>query len=104
LHRNSACQPTGLPVHAETRTREPANCGSQADGSEVILTPNEVRHAREYPCTALFILSNITIERADDGTVTAAGGNRNLFDPWPIDDGTLTPLGFRYQVPDRRIR
>ena len=73
--------------------------GTTTDGVEVILAPNEVEHAREYPHTALFILSNIGIERADDGTVTAAGGDRHLFDPWPIDDGTLTPLGFRYQVP-----
>jgi Domain of unknown function (DUF3883) len=87
--------------HGETKHVEVK--GTTTDGSEVILTPNEVRHAREYPCTALFILSNITIERADDGTVTAAGGDRNLFDPWPIDDGTLLPLGFRYQVPGRRI-
>ena len=48
--------------------------GTTTDGAEVILTPNEVRHAREYPCTALFVLSNITVERADDGTITATGG------------------------------
>jgi hypothetical protein len=87
--------------HCEVRHVEVK--GTTTDGAEVILTPNEVRHAREYSRTALFILSNITIERADDGTVTAAGGDRNIFDPWPIDDGTLTPLGFRYQVPDRRF-
>jgi hypothetical protein len=87
--------------HGETKHVEVK--GTTTDGSEVILTPNEVLHAREYSCTALFILSNITIERADDGTVTAAGGSRNLFDPWPIDDGTLTPLGFSYQVPDQRL-
>jgi hypothetical protein len=65
--------------HGETKHVEVK--GTTTDGFEVILTPNEVRHAREYSGTALFILSNITIERADDGTVTAAGGNRNLFDP-----------------------
>jgi hypothetical protein len=88
------CRSHGEVKHVEVK-------GTTTDGSEVILTPNEIRHAREYSSTALFILSNITIERADDGTVTAAGGDRNLFDPWPIDDGTLTPLGFRYQVPSR---
>src|SRR5690242_14584975 len=31
--------------------------GTTTDGAEVILTPNEVRHAREYPSTALFVLS-----------------------------------------------
>ena len=73
--------------------------GTTTDGAEVILTPNEVRHAREHPNTALFVLSNVGIERAEDGTVTATGGMRHLYDPWHLDDGTLTPLGFRYQVP-----
>jgi hypothetical protein len=72
--------------------------GTTTDGAEVILTPNEVKHAREYPSTALFVLSNITVERARDGTVTATGGTRRIHDPWRLDDGTLTPLGFRYQV------
>jgi hypothetical protein len=73
--------------------------GTTTDGVGVILTLNEVRHAHEYPSIALFILSNIIVERADDAAVRAVGGDRHLFDPWPIDDGTLTPLGFRYQVP-----
>ena len=73
--------------------------GTTTDGAEVILTPNEVIHAREHPCTALFVVSNITVERAEDGTVIATGGKHHLYDPWRLDDGTLTPLGFRYQVP-----
>ena len=72
--------------------------GTTTDGAEVILTRNEVRHAREYPYTALFVVSNITVERAEDGTVTATGGNQHCYDPWRLGDGTLTPLGFRYQV------
>lgn len=73
--------------------------GTTTDGAEVILTPNEVKHAREYPYTALFVISNITVRRAQDGTVTATGGNHHRYDPWRVDDGILTPLGFRYQVP-----
>jgi len=72
--------------------------GTTTDGGEVILTPNEVRHAQENPCTALFVVSNITVERAEDGTVTAYRGKYHCYDPWRLDDGTLTPLGFRYQV------
>jgi hypothetical protein len=45
------------------------------------------------------VLSNITVERAEDGTVTATGGTRRCYDPWRLDDGMLTALGFRYQVP-----
>jgi hypothetical protein len=73
--------------------------GTTTDGSEVILTPNEVKHAQEYSCTALFIVSNITVGRAEDGIVIATGGNHHCYDPWRVGDGTLTPLGFRYQVP-----
>jgi hypothetical protein len=73
--------------------------GTTTDGAEVILTSNEVKHAREYPCTALFVVSDITVGRAEDGTVTATGGKHQCYDPWRVADGTLTPLGFRYQVP-----
>ena len=73
--------------------------GTTTDGAEVILTPNEVSHARENKSTALFVLSNIKVEWAEDGTVIATGGVRHTYDPWHLDDGTLTPFGFRYQVP-----
>jgi hypothetical protein len=76
--------------------------GTTEDGAEVLLTPNEVRHGQEMKHVALFILSNVVVERADDGTVTATGGVRHPYDPWQIDDGTLIPLGFRYRVPDQR--
>jgi hypothetical protein len=75
--------------------------GTTTAGVEVILTPNEVDHARRYPHTVLFILSGIALRKADDGTVEATGGDRLVLDPWHIDDGTLTPIGFRYQPPDR---
>src|ERR1017187_698213 len=84
------CRRRGDVKHVEVK-------GTTTDGTEVILTPNEVRHARDYPSTSLFILSNIIVELADDGTVTATGGERHLYDPWHIDGGTLTPIGFRYQ-------
>jgi hypothetical protein len=87
------CRRGGEEKHVEVK-------GTTQDGTEVLLTPNEVSHAREIQHVALFILSNVVVERADDGTVTATGGVRHHYDPWHIDDGTLIPLGFRYQVPD----
>jgi hypothetical protein len=65
----------------------------------VILTPNEVRHAQDYRCTALFVLSNINVALDENGIITVTGGVHRLYDPWRLDDGTLMPLGFRYQVP-----
>jgi Domain of unknown function (DUF3883) len=78
--------------------------GTTTGGSEVILTPNEIRHAQEHPCIALYVISNIELERAGDGTVTATGGKQHCYDPWQLDEGTLIPLGFRYQVPPLQDR
>ena len=86
------CRRGGEAKHVEVK-------GTTTDGAEVILTPNEVRHAQENPHTALFVVSNIEIERAEDGTVAATGGKHHCYDPWRLNDGTLIPVGFRYQVP-----
>ena len=43
--------------------------------------PNEVRHARENPSTTLFILSNVTVEGPEDGTVTVTGGSTTAMTP-----------------------
>jgi hypothetical protein len=75
--------------------------GTTMDGAEVILTPKEVDHARELTDVALFILSNVVVERDTEGAITASGGICHPHDPWHIDDGTLIPLGFKYRVPDR---
>lgn len=73
--------------------------GTTTNGTDVILTPSEVRHAREYSRTVLFILSNIELDRAEDGMVVATRGVRHVVDPWNIDEGELTPIGYRYQPP-----
>jgi hypothetical protein len=73
--------------------------GTTTDGDEVILTPNEVTHAQVNRHTALFVLGNVRIERAEDRTVMAVGGVRRVYDPWDIEEGALTPIGYRYQVP-----
>lgn len=86
------CRRNGEVKHVEVK-------GTTTDGVEVILTPNEVTHARDYAHTALFVLSGVTIERPEDGPVTAMGGVSRIYDPWEIGAGTLTPIGYRYQVP-----
>lgn len=65
----------------------------------MLLTPNEVRHARRsHPDVALFVLANIQLEGEGD-EVSASGGNETVFLPWEIDQGTLNPIGFSYDVP-----
>lgn len=101
VHRNESydllCRQGSEVKHVEVK-------GTTEDGHEVILTRKEVEHARANTSTVLFIVSNINVEQVSNGTVTAKGGVRHIRDPWYIDDGTMTPLGFRYQVPAQRER
>lgn len=49
--------------------------GTTADGAEVLLTPNEVQHARsDYPNVALFVMARIEVGEAEGGTIEAFGG------------------------------
>jgi len=73
--------------------------GTTTDGAEVLLTPNEVAHARSHPDVALFVVIRIHIERHDDGRVTASGGRKVVFHPWDIDAGDLVPVGYKYRLP-----
>jgi uncharacterized protein DUF3883 len=86
------CRRGAQELHVEVK-------GTTTAGTEVILTPNEVRHARDHGHSALFILTGIVLELAPDGTVAATGGIPRIHDPWRIDDGTLEPIGYRYQPP-----
>lgn len=77
-------------------------------GIQVFLTPNEVAHARgecEAVVTchsvALFILTDVKITPDTDGAPTAVGGTPQVYDPWNLADGTLTPIAYSYNVPGR---
>jgi len=70
--------------------------GTTGTGVEVLLTPNEVDHAREYyPNVALFVVAAIRVEASD----RCAGGRDTIFEPWDVDGGVLTPVGYSYAVP-----
>jgi hypothetical protein len=74
--------------------------GTTSTGSAVLLTPNEVVHARsQYPNTARFVLSGIVLGRSAEGALTASGGTAFVLQPWVPEDGSLKPTGFEYQLP-----
>jgi hypothetical protein len=85
------CIVDGHEVHIEVK-------GTTTAGDDVILTPNEVAHARKYPYVCLFIVSDIEVTRHSDGQIETSGGSESVLDPWRIDEGTLTPIGFKYEV------
>lgn len=77
--------------------------GTTSLGEQIVLTRNEVAHAREqYPAIALAIVKNIEIEPGEP--VTVRGGDLVIIEPWRIDDGTLACLAFSYDVPAAQAR
>jgi hypothetical protein len=85
------CRRARKELHVEVK-------GTTSGGESVILTPNEVDHAREvYPDVALLIVHDVVLEYDADARPLAGGGKILLIDPWNIDaEGTLKPTGFTY--------
>src|SRR5437667_9662016 len=70
--------------------------GTISKGREVLLTPNEVSHARAaYPNVMLLVVSEIRLTLEG----IAKGGIITVFNPWAIDKGHLKPVGYAYSVP-----
>ncbi|MCL4552052.1 MAG: DUF3883 domain-containing protein [Candidatus Marsarchaeota archaeon] len=67
--------------------------GTRTDGETVIVTPSEVRFAREND-TVLFILRGVGV----DGSDRVSGGTALIVDPWTPSDNRLTPTGYLYRV------
>ena len=81
----------GVEWHVEVK-------GTTGPGESILLTPNEVRHAVDFPNTILIIVSGITLKPGPGGTWTARGGQRRVIEPWELDQQRLSPLGFEYSV------
>jgi hypothetical protein len=94
-------QKRGYDLHA-TRGAEELHVevkGTIGDGTSVLLTPNEVRHAREHSrSVVLGVVRNITL-RQDDGRWLASGGDLRMLDRWRLDDGVLEPVGYEWVLP-----
>jgi Domain of unknown function (DUF3883) len=73
--------------------------GSTSTGEVVIVTRNEVRHARSHhPDTELFIVSRIAVSHPETEPL-ASGGVEHRHPGWMADDSRLEAIGFEYTVP-----
>ena len=71
--------------------------GTRTIGTSVVLTVNEVAHAKHHR-SALFILHSIRLLRRGK-QFTPVGGKRNVIDPWKIQThGLLKPLSYMYDI------
>lgn len=88
------CTRSGEELHVEVK-------GTTSNRPQVVLTRNEVIHAREYASVALVWVSNIELEFTDGGQASANGGVTQVIDRWLLDDGALEALSFAYTLPLR---
>jgi hypothetical protein len=73
--------------------------GTTGRGEEVILTRNEVEHARTHlgECV-LFVLHGIEVEETTRGPV-GKGGMQRLVRPWDPAGGPLEPISYWFRLP-----
>ena len=74
--------------------------GTQTESDTVLLTPNEVTHARQNADKAvLFVAHSLELEESN-GEINVSGGGIRILDPWEVDSGNLTATGYTYELPE----
>lgn len=74
--------------------------GTQTEGTEILLTPNEVEFANKHRGEmGLFLVANINVSEKH-GKVVASGGVTHFEPNWVIDERRLSPLGYTYSLPE----
>jgi len=83
------CKNEDIELHVEVK-------GSKGDCSRILLTKNEVEHARDYENVALFIVSDIEGAHSASQKVkcTAESGTPIEIYPWDIDKGSLQSIAY----------
>ncbi len=74
--------------------------GTTGRSVSVLLTANEVEHARRLEGhVALFVVSDIVLHRENGAEPRASGGTPHIFEPWEIDRFSLRPVAFECTLP-----
>ena len=73
--------------------------GTTDDGTAVLLTAGEVKHAEDYPHVALWVLHNIELNTGRNGRLIASRGGLYLLWPWNINaHGSSDPTQYKYTL------
>jgi hypothetical protein len=76
--------------------------GTQTEGTEILLTPNEVRFANEHRGEmALFLVYNVDVSR-EDGKIVTSGGATRVEPNWVIEMSHPSPLGYSYSLTEKQ--
>jgi hypothetical protein len=74
--------------------------GTTSPGTHILLTRNEVTHARRvFPRVALYVLADVRLVISDGDVYRAEGGREIVRHPWDIRTGHLEPLAYKYLMP-----
>jgi hypothetical protein len=75
--------------------------GTQTEGEEILLTPNEVAFATNHRDTMeLFVVSSCAVN-SSNGAINITGDHVRILRPWRIDPAALTPTGYTYCLPEQ---
>ena len=76
--------------------------GTTGGGDAVLLTANEVAHARAHaPHVALFVVGGIQLRCEPGADPVASGGSVRIFEPWVVDACGLRPVAYECALPAR---
>ena len=91
------CRSANKTLHVEVK-------GTTGDGDTIMLTRNEVLHARnQHTQVALYVVSGIDLALTG-GISIASGGTLTCYEPWKVDDFALLPLSFQCHLKSRSAR
>ena len=95
----SSSQPFDLLATNRSRKRFIEVKGTTGEGLSVVLTHGEVNHTRRNAVSsALVIVSGIVLEKIN-GNWEAQGGTVTTHeDPWKLDETSLSPIQYRYEI------
>ena len=72
--------------------------GTKGNGSTILLTANEVAHARKFhPGVALYVVTHLVVAESD-GEIEVSGGDERVVNLWQPDDAYLRPLSLEYRL------
>lgn len=92
-------KPYDLKLRVDGQERHVEVKGTTVDGAvRVVLTVNEVEHARRWPRTDLFVLDGVRYTVVN-GNYQLAGGQRRVWRDWAPDERALHPTEFIYDLP-----
>lgn len=72
--------------------------GTTGSADSILMTANEIEfHRKEYPNTALIIVSGIDLERGEEPS--ASGGRLDYAQPWQVPEDRLRPTAYEVRLP-----